>query len=349
MRQQVSRKALKLKRQVSMKNEVEMGMKDKIGIYLENVKTAAIAGHTRPDGDCVGSCLGLYNYIRKNYPMVSVDVYLEPVPEAYRVIKNTDQVKTPAAWAADRVPAYDVFFALDASDKERLAGAAPCFDQAHKTVCIDHHISNKGYGDVNVIMPSASSTCEVLAEMMDMDGVDQDIAEALYIGMICDTGCFKHSNTSEKTMCIAGGLLTKGVRHSKLIDEVFFQKTYTQNQLLGRCLLESFLMFSGKCIVSVADRKVMDFYQAVQSDLEGVIDQMRVTKGVEIAVLLTEVGELSYKVSMRSNEYVNVAQIAGHFGGGGHVRAAGCTMSGTKYDVINNLTRLIEEQLADHD
>lgn len=316
-------------------------MKDRIGAYLENAKSVGLAGHTRPDGDCAGACLALYNYILKNYPGMCVDLYLEPVAEGYKVIKNSDKIISD--YSQDR--SYDVFFALDSSDKDRLAGAAKYFDLAGRTICIDHHISNEGYADVNIIHPSDSSTCEVLAEMMDMDGVDQDIAEALYIGLICDTGCFKHSNTSEKTMCIAGQLLSKGVRHSQLIDEVFFQKTYTQNQLLGRCLIESFLMFSGRCIISVADRKVMDFYQAVQSDLEGVIDQMRVTKGVEVAVLLTEVGELSYKVSMRSNTIVDVAQIAGHFGGGGHVRAAGCSLSGTKYDVINNLTRLIEEQL----
>lgn len=316
-------------------------MNDKIGVYLDHVKSVAIAGHTRPDGDCAGSCLALFNYIRDNYPHIHVDIYLEPVADVYKIIKNASMIISD--YCSDHI--YDVFFAMDSSDKERLAGAVKYFETAHRTVCIDHHISNQGYGDVNIIKADSSSTCEVLAGLLDFEYVDQSIAEALYIGMICDTGCFKHSNTSERTMCTAGKLLSKGVRHSKLIDEVFYQKTYTQNQLLGRCLIESFLMFSGRCIISVADRKVMDFYQAVSSDLEGVIDQMRVTKGVEVAVLLTEIGELSYKVSMRSNAIVDVAQIAGHFGGGGHIRAAGCSMSGTKYDVINNLTRLIEEQL----
>ncbi len=320
-------------------------MHDKIGGYLENVTTAVIAGHTRPDGDCAGSTLALYNYLRDNYPQVHVDLYLEPVAEVYKVIKNADQIISDY----DRDETYDVFFALDSSDKERLAGAVKYFDTAKRTVCIDHHISNEGYADENIVFPKASSTCEVLATLMDMDTVDVDVAEALYIGIICDTGCFKHSNTSEQTMNITGKLISKGIRFSKLTDEVFYQKTYMQNQLLGRCLLESFLVFSGKCIVSVADRKVMDFYEAQSSDLEGVIDQMRITKGVEVAVLLTEIGDRKYKVSMRSNEFVDVAKIAGIYGGGGHIRAAGCTMSGTKYDVINNLTMFIEEQLIQND
>lgn len=322
-----------------------MTMNDKLSRYLEGAHRIAIAGHTRPDGDCVGSCLALYGYLKKNYPQLQVDVYLENVPEAYRVLEDADKVITDGGDGA----AHDVFFALDSSDKERLAGAVRYFDTAARTVCIDHHISNRGYGDENVIHPKASSTCEVLARLMDLEHLNQKIAEALYVGIICDTGCFKHSNTGEQTMVITGKLMSLGVRFSKLTDEVFYQKTYTQNQLLGRCLLESFLMFSGRCIISVADRKVMDFYKAESSDLEGVIDQMRVTKGVEVAVLLTEIGELYYKVSMRSNAFVDVAKIAGHFGGGGHIRAAGCSMSGTKYDVINNLTRLIEEQLKNND
>lgn len=317
-------------------------MLDKLGMYLENVTTAAIAGHTRPDGDCVGSTMALYNYIQDNYPQVHVDVYLEPIADVYKVIKNTENIIS--TYEGDQV--YDVFFALDSSDRERLAGAGKFFDTAKRTVCIDHHISNEGYAGENIVFPKASSTCEVLAAMMDMDAVSVDVAEALYIGILTDTGCFKHSNTGEQTMNIAGKLISKGIRFSKLTDEVFYQKTYMQNQLLGRSLLESFLIFSGKCIISVVDHKVMDFYEADTTDLEGVIDQMRITKGVEVAVLITEIGELKFKVSMRSNEYVDVAKIAGIYGGGGHIRAAGCTMSGTKYDVINNLTMFIEEQLA---
>lgn len=316
-------------------------MNDRIGVYLTDAKTVAIAGHTSPDGDCVGSCLALYNYILRNYPDREVDVYLEKIPDAYRVIQNTDCVKNDCSQDVT----YDVFFALDASDRGRLAKAEKYFKTAKRTVCIDHHISNEGYADVNIIEPASSSASEVLAGLLDLEEIDRDIAEALYIGIICDTACFRHPSTGEETMRLAGRLMSKGVRFPELIDQVFNQKTYIQNQLLGRCLIESFLMFDGKCIISVADHKTLEFYQADSSDLEGVIDQMRVTKGVEVAVLLKQTQELNYRVSLRSNQYVDVAEIASHFGGGGHKRAAGCSMSGTKYDVINNLTVYIEEQL----
>lgn len=325
-------------------------MLDKIAKYLEGAATVAIAGHTRPDGDCAGSCLALYNYLLNNYPQLSVDIYLEPLADVYQVIKHADHIKIlNTDGVLMDAPKYDVFFALDSSDKERLAAAGDIFERAKLTVCIDHHVSNMGYAMENIIYPQASSACEVLSTLLDMDYVNQDIAEALYIGLICDTGCFKHSNTSEQTMILAGKLISKGVRFSKLTDEVFYQKTYMQNLLLGRCLLESFRMFDGRVIISVAGMDMMSFYQAKSSDLEGVIDQMRITKGVEVAILLTQIEDMKYKVSMRSNEFVDVANVASKFGGGGHVRAAGCTLKGDKHSVINMLTEWIEEQLIEYD
>lgn len=312
---------------------------------LAQVKTVAIAGHTRPDGDCVGSCMALYNYIINNYKDTKVDIYLEPIADVYKVIKNTEVIKS----SYDEEISYDLFISLDSSDQERLEGAEKYFISASKTICIDHHISNIGFADENHVIPESSSACEVLYDLLEDEKVNLDIAEALYIGILCDTGCFRHSNTSEKTLNIVGRLISKGVRFSMLIDEVFFQKTFMQNQLLGRCLIESMLVLDGKCIVSVVSKEILEFYRAGSGDLEGVINQLRVTKGVEAAILLTETGTYSYKISMRSNGIVDVNKVASYFGGGGHVLAAGARMTGTKHDVINNLIVHIEEQLAKHD
>lgn len=308
-------------------------------------ETVAIAGHTRPDGDCIGSCMALYNYIMDNYKDIKVDIYLEPIADIYKVIKNTEAIKS----SYDEAISYDLFIALDSSDLKRLEGAGKYFAAAAKTICIDHHISNNGFADENHVIAKASSTCEVLFDLLEEEKVNQDIAEALYIGILCDTGCFRHSNTSEKTLNTVGRLISKGVRSSMLMDEVFYQKTFMQNQLLGRCLIESMLILDGKCIVSVVSKEILAFYRADSKDLEGVIDQLRVTKGVEAAILLTETGTLSYKISMRSNGIVDVNKVAAYYGGGGHVLAAGAEMKGSKHDVINNLAVHIEEQLAKHD
>ncbi|MBO5620519.1 MAG: bifunctional oligoribonuclease/PAP phosphatase NrnA, partial [Butyrivibrio sp.] len=122
-------------------------------------------------------------------------------------------------------------------------------------------------------------------------------------------------------------------------------KTYIQNQILGRALLESILLMDGRCIVSVVSKQTMEFYGVGSSDLDGIVNQLLLTIGVDCAIFMYELAPLEYKVSLRSNGAVNVASVAEMFGGGGHVRASGCTVSGTSHDVINNITKYIHKQL----
>jgi phosphoesterase RecJ-like protein len=239
----------------------------------------------------------------------------------------------------------DLFLALDSSTTDRLGEAQDLFSQAGTTVCIDHHVSNLGYAEQNFVLPDASSTCEVLFGLLEEELIDEKIAEALYIGLIMDTGVFRYSCTSRKTMEIAGFLMEKGVPFWKYIDECFYQRTYTQTQLLGRTLLTSMRLMEGKVIVATVTRRSLDFYGAQTEDVEGIIDQLRLTKGVEVALLLQETDDQEYKVSMRSNSAVDVSKIAVYFGGGGHVKAAGCTMRGSVHDVVNNITEHIEFQM----
>lgn len=315
-----------------------------MGLLLERIadaKAIGIAGHIRPDGDCVGSCLALYNYVREQFPDKQVDCYMETVPKTFRFMRGVEQVKTEYETDVQ----YDLFVSLDSSSIDRLGAAQKYFDDAKDTLCIDHHISNTAFGKHNIVNAQASSTCEVLFEQLEPEKITLDIATALYIGIIFDTGVFKHTNTSRRTMEIAGFLMELGVPYSRLIDECFYQRTNTQTQLLGRTLLASMRVLDGKCIFSVVTRRILNFYNASTEDLDGIIDELRVTKGVEVAILMHEQDEQKFKVSMRSNGNVDVSKIALFFGGGGHVKAAGCTMSGTYRDVINNLTLHIEKQL----
>lgn len=304
-------------------------------------KSIGIAGHIRPDGDCVGSCMALFQYLTKEYPEKNIQVYLENVPDSFLFLEKTNQVQNDC----NEEQVFDLFFSLDCSDKERLGEAEKYFNTAGKTVCIDHHISNIKYANMNFVQPDASSTAEVLFGLLESEKIDLAIATSLYLGIVHDSGVFRYSNTSRKTMEIAGCLIEKGVNTTKIIDETFYQKTYVQNQILGRVLLESILVLDKKVIASCVTQKMMNFYGATNHDLDGIVEQMRNTKGVEVAILLHEIEPLVYKVSMRSNELVDVSEIAVAFGGGGHIKAAGCTMTGTYYDIINNLTKYVDRQL----
>ena len=279
-----------------------------ISEILENVKTVGIGGHIRPDGDCIGSCMALYLYIRKYFPDIEADVYLEDRKPVFDYIDRMDEVKTEAE--EDKV--YDLFITCDVSALDRLAVARKYFDAAKKTACIDHHVSNNGY-----------------------------------TGMAHDTGVFQYSSTTPETMRIAGELMKTGFDFSRIIDESFYQKTYLQNQVMGRVLAESILLQGGKCVVGYLKKREMDFYSVEGKDLEGIVSQLRLTAGVEVAIFIYEMQTQLFKVSLRSNGKVDVSKIAVFFGGGGHVRAAGCDMQGSMYDVINNLTAEIEKQLAE--
>lgn len=313
----------------------------KLDDVLKGKSSVAVSGHIRPDGDCIGSCLGVYNYIKNNYPSVDVDVYLQSFSDKFNFIRYSDEVKHEKT---DKI--YDFFIMLDSSSLDRLGEFTDMFNNAKETICIDHHISNEKYAMENIVFPKASSTCEVLYGLMDEDMIDNHIAEALYMGIVHDSGAFKYSNTSAETMNIAGKLMEKGIPFTSIIDNTFYTKTYVQNQILGRALLESVLFFDEKCIFSVVTQREMDFYNISYKDLDGIVEQLRITKGVECAIFMYETGEMEFKVSMRSNEIVDVSAIATYFGGGGHIRAAGFNMKGTLYDVINNISEQLAKQLS---
>lgn len=316
---------------------------EKITSELNNVKTVAIAGHIRPDGDCVGACMGLYLYLKENYPEIETDVYLEEPKEGFSFLSGFREIKT----VYDESKTYDVFFALDTSVKNRIGVALAGYESAGRTICIDHHISNKGFGDKNVIRPQVSSASELVYTLLEEDKVTKPVAEALYMGIIHDTGVFQYSCTTPETMAIGAKLMGMGIDFSKIVDKTFYEKSYVQNQILGRCLMESIMVLDGKCIVGSVKKRDMDFYGVEPKDLDGIVQQLRVTKGVEVAIFLYEVKTQEFKVSLRSNGPVDVNAIASYFGGGGHVKAAGCTMQGSVYDVINNLTLPIEKQLKE--
>lgn len=305
-------------------------------------KTVAIGGHIRPDGDCVGSCMGLYQYIKNQFAGIEVDVYLEEIPECFKeMLPITAQIKNEV----NEVKAYDVFIALDCADASRLGFSSVLYEQAKKTFCIDHHISNGAFADENYIIPEASSTAELVYRLLESDKIDTDIAECLYMGIVHDTGVFQYSSTSPETMEIAADLMRKNIRANMIIDKTYYEKTYAQNQILGRALLESSLCMNGKCIVSYVTKDVMELHGVTPKDLEGIVSQLRVTQGVEVAIFLYQLGEEEFKVSLRANGDVDVSRVAVTFGGGGHKKAAGLTMKGTVQEILDALLDEISVQL----
>lgn len=312
---------------------------------LDKAERVVLLGHVHPDGDCVGTSLGLYNYLKEYRPQLKVDLYLDHPPDKFSYLKNFDQIRTE--FQLDKT--YDLCITLDSSDIERLGEYGHYFRTAKETLCLDHHVTNQRFARDNYVIPQASSCSEVLCELLEMEKISKETAECLYTGIIHDTGVFKFSNTSSATMEVAGHLMEKGLNCAKIIDDSFYRKTYVQNLMLGRALLESSLFMDGRCIFSSIGKKDMEAFGADSKDLDGIIDQLRVTAGVECAVFIYEQEDGVFKVSMRANEYIDVSKIASYFGGGGHIRASGCSIKGSPQEVLKLISGHIASQIEEHD
>lgn len=194
-----------------------MGILDEM---LEGKKTIVILGHVNPDGDCIGSCLGLYNYLKENYEGLEVSVYLEKIGVKFSFLSGFEDVHTEY----DDTKTFDLCITSDASDVPRLGVFAPYRETAKDTFCVDHHITNKGMCRVNVIESWASSASEVMFRLLDKEKISKAVAECLYTGIAHDTGIFKFSSTSRQTMEIAGFLMEKGIDFQKIIDDSFLRR-----------------------------------------------------------------------------------------------------------------------------
>lgn len=322
-------------------------MMEKLQSIVAGKQTAAIAGHVNPDGDCIGSTLALYNYLTEQYPSLSVDLYLEEIPEIYLFLKHADRAKNEL----DTSVKYDLFFALDSANPDRIGVASELCKTAGCCVNVDHHISNPGYGDVQIVYPHSSSASEIVYELLIADGarINRPIAEALYLGMMQDTGVFKYSNTSARTMEIAGKLMATGIDFSGIVDRTFFEKSYAQVRIQGQAFLNSCISEDGRTIISVITSEDKQRFGASDSDMDGISSMLLNTKDIYAAIFLREINTGIYKASMRSKtDLVDVNRAAALFGGGGHKRAAGCTITTDLTAAIQMLTNDIRRQIEEN-
>lgn len=311
---------------------------------ISEAKEIAISGHIRPDGDCVGSCLALYNYIVDNFPEVSVRIFLDKIPDKFLFLRNSSKIESIHNMDTSHV--FDLYIALDCSEGSRLGEAYECFSNAKSRACIDHHFSNSGsFADYNYIIPDYSSTCELVYNQLKKELITKEIAECLYVGVIHDTGVFQYSCTTKDTMNCAGFLMDKGIDYSRICDETYYSSTLVQNRMLGKALLEAKVFENGKIIAAVITASDRAEFGAVQADLDGIVQTLRDTAGVEVAIFLYELDDGTYKGSTRATGEVDLTVVTGFFGGGGHKKAAGFSVeTDNPWSVVDKVIDLVNEQ-----
>ena len=317
-------------------------MKTIAEILTNDVRSVAIAGHVNPDGDCVGSCMALALYLQKNAPETAVRVYLEEVRQELKFLLDPSVDIRQTADEDGAIP--DLFVVLDASARERIGVAGDLFDRSPKTACIDHHIGG-GIAGINHVLPEVGSCCEVLYELLDRSLLDGKIAEALYTGIIHDTGVFQYSNTRPRTHEIAADLLSFGVDFSRIIYDSFNARSFRSARFMGHCLDKSLLFAGGRIIASGATADDMRGYGVTKKEVGEVVTQLRLTEETDAAVFVYESEPGLFKVSLRSGARVDVTRTAAVFGGGGHAKAAGCTVRGTLESVIRKVTDELSRDL----
>lgn len=314
----------------------------KISEMLAGARRVAIFGHVRPDGDCVGSTLGLYNYILDNYPELHADIYLERFADSFRFLAHVEDIQHEYVEGT----VYDTVFVLDASSRDRVgANGLACIAQAAHSYNLDHHVSNPGdvcaYSD---IQPEVSSASEVLYYLLEPDRVTRAVAECIYLGIVHDTGVFKFSCTGKKTLEAVGALIDTGIDFPRIINETYYCRTFNQTRITGHVMRGCQLALSGKAVYGYVTEQEMDEYHVTSIEMDGIIDALREVAGIEVAIFLYPTADC-YKVSMRSQYYVDVSSICQIFGGGGHAKAAGCSLKGEPEEIIAKVLAEVEKQL----
>lgn len=317
---------------------------------MENLKKALdlydnilISAHVNPDGDAVGSTTALAWALKKMGK--NVIVLLEEYGDKYDFLKASEIIKHNTEDIDMSGPV--LFLALDCGDKERLGNFVEEFDNASETVNIDHHMSNTEFAKYNYVYDK-SSTCEIIYEILKEFGIELDgtIAKSLYMGILTDTGGFRHSNTTSRTHEVAAELLKEDFSHTELYEELFSNTAYEAMKILGRALEKMELFFDGQVSFSCITEKDMEELGADNTHLGIVIDKLKSIKGVRVAIFLSERGNEEIKVSMRADGTVDICKIAMEFGGGGHFRACGCSILDSMEKAKTIILDKIEKELS---
>ena len=317
-----------------MKN-MNKDLKEAIKI-INDEREIYIASHVNPDGDNIGSILALALALKKINKHIYV-IKTDEIPSDYMFLPEIDSIQS-----------YDVkepelLIVLDCGDIDRLGKYKGLVTAAKKVINIDHHISNTGFGNYNIVNDKASSTGELVYDIIMKMGIDldKDIATCIYTAISTDTGSFMYDSVTDKTHEIIATLIRVGIDKSKINISLYQSRSMERTNLFINSFSTLKTYNTNKIAIVRVTQEMLEKANAKMEDTEGIISFIRDIDSVEVAVLLKEYGKNEIKVSLRSKEYVDVSKICAAFNGGGHIRASGCTI----HSNIEEAEKLIIEQI----
>ncbi|MGG1442701.1 bifunctional oligoribonuclease/PAP phosphatase NrnA [Brevibacillus laterosporus] len=305
-----------------------------------------IISHVNPDGDTTGSALAmalLLEQMGKSYVIVNQG----STPDMFSFLPRFNHIINLSDQTVDEK--FSCVIAVDAADSSRMGEVTHLFNPDAQILNIDHHPTNDAFGTYNIILPHAAATAEIMYDwcVASSFSLTKEIATCIYTGLLTDTGGFRYSNTTPHVMEIASHLLTYEVSSAEIAERCLENITLKHVQILKRALAS--LELTNEGLVATMQISKQDFLEtnSTNDDTGGIVNYGRNIEGVEVGILLTEVEEGIVKISLRSRAKVDVAQLAKNIGGGGHARAAGCTMKGvTLEEAKKSVLRLVDQVLG---
>ncbi len=310
---------------------------------INSSQNICIAGHKAPDGDCIGSVMALYEFLKPFNKKLTV--YIDGIiPFNYKSFVKEDVI----AKEYDNNE-FDLLFVLDCSDAERLGKFKDVLKNAKKSVCIDHHKTNESYADINIIDSSMSSTGELLYDILKISGrqLTKQIAEYIYIAILTDTGKFSYSNTTGKTHEKTAELIELGVDVAEIDNIVYNSKPSNVVKAFIECIGGIELYYDNKFGITSITKDILERNNVNMGDIDGVVEFIREIKEVEVSCVLKEYEEKNTKVSLRSKNDIDVSAVSVKFRGGGHARAAGFEIDDTVENTKKLLIETFKEQFGE--
>lgn len=292
-----------------------------------------------PDGDTLGSMCALYSMIYHRFKKKADMSVVSNIPYNYKFIPNIDLAER----YFDKSLVYDLVITLDVAAIERTLDSKILFDKAKSSINIDHHKTNPGFGDYQIINPEASSCGEVLFDIFKSENwtIDKDSAICLYTAIMTDTGNFRFENTSSSTLRAAADLVDAGANPNYIYKMCYETKTKNFVMFQNYCVNKAVFLEDNKIAYTTVYKKDLEKFSAGDDYTDGIAETLRAIDTTEVSFVAKEVDTKLTKISMRSKK-VDVAEICSKFGGGGHTFAAGCTIKLNVQDSIDKLLREIK-------
>lgn len=326
-----------------MTHRAEMNPPEKLRGLIKRNSSFLITSHINPEGDALGSELALALTLEKIGK--SVEIWnRDPVPEIYKFLPYSEKI-----YHGEKINRrYEVLILVDCGNMDRTGWVDKNNLPANSVFVIDHHLTESPLKDNGWIEPDASSTGEMIYNLVISLGIEIDlnIAVNIYTAIMTDTGSFRYSSATPDAFRIAGILVEKGVNPSKINREVYESSPFRKIRLLGYALRTIGRNQNGKVAWMTINKRMFKLANARAEDTEEFVNNLRSVKGVEIAILFRQKGLKTFKVSFRSRGKVDVAKIAETFGGGGHRNAAGCELKGNLTEIKKKVVGMVESKLA---